>query len=438
MKGIRYSLLCLLYITVALTLPQDAVASGTWQAPFDTATAAAESTDSVLSLGDALRLAAAKNPTLKSLGFERVAAEAQLEQAGLWPNPEFGLEFEEIGWDAPGFKESEITLSIVQGFDLFGRRGARKQLARVEIDATEFHTRVAAFDLYREVKRRFYTLAHAQQHLDLSRISVRLATDIVENINFRIEKGAAPQSELLLAQLEMQRTELALERAQHEKMAAEATLAALWDGQPGGVNVTTESEPDLANLMRQVASLEPKMDSTRTVMQLTRQSAIVRAERSLAVAEARPEITLSGGVKRLEGPNSNSFVIGVSLPLPLFNRNQGTRESLEARLRSLDHQIVRERLDMASAIETHSIRLRELMHRHDTLDSLLLPTAEDAYETLRRIYEAGRLPYTQLLEAERSLNELRFEQNDVLLAIHEQIIALEGLTGISLRTDKEN
>lgn len=70
-----------------------------------------------------------------------------------------------------------------------------------------------------------------------------------------------------------------------------------------------------------------------------------------------------------------------------------------------------------------------------TLDSLLLPTAEKAYQTIQKAYEAGRLPYTQLLEAERSLNDLRFENNDLLMEIHIEIMALEAISGAVLRTD---
>ncbi len=438
MRGTRYISVSFFWTTVALLLPCQAMPSVFWRAPFDTATTTAQSADSALSLSDALRLAAAKNPTLKSLGFDRTAVEAQLVQAGLWSNPEFEFELEDIGWNAPGLQGSEITLSIAQELELFGQRAARKNLARTEIDATELHARVSAFDLYLEVKRRFYTLAHARQRVHLSKTSVDLANDVVRNIDFRIGKGAGLQSELLLAQLEKQRTQLMLDQAQQDMIAAEAALVAMWNGQSNGVTVTASSEPDLAPVMRRLASLMNGIDSTRDVMSLHRQSAFVHAQQSLAAAQTRPSITLSGGLKRLEATNSNTFLIGISLPLPLFDRMQGTRQSLSARLRSLDHQIDRERLDAAADVTAHSIRMYQLMHRHDTLDSLLLPTADQAYETLRRAYEAGRVPYTQLLEAERSLNELRFEHNDMLLAIQQQIIALESLTGIVLRIDKED
>jgi cobalt-zinc-cadmium efflux system outer membrane protein len=147
---------------------------------------------------------------------------------------------------------------------------------------------------------------------------------------------------------------------------------------------------------------------------------------------------VSGGVKRFEGAKSNSLLFGISLPLPLFNRNQGDREKLAAELRAIEYQIEGERTAATSELNTLSIQLDQLLGSHESLDSLLIPTAEEAYETLQKSYESGTLPYTQLLEARRLLFDLNSEHNDLVLSIQEQIIALESIAGVTIRIDKEN
>ncbi len=437
MKG-KLQIIIASILTAMLIIPSDLVALDSWQALFDTSAISSASNDSVFSLDDAFQLVASANPALKSFEYQLIAAESNLKQAGLWANPELGVEFDEVGWDSPGFKESEFSISLAQEFEFFGQRSARKNIAQAQIDDAELQVKLLTFDLYLETKRRYYALAHAQQSVRLSHKSVELAREIVENTNYRLERGAALQSEFLLAQLEEQRALLALDQAMMDVDAAEAILVSMWKGKVSGLKVTTGAESDFINLFDRITLLSNGTDSTRDIIQKRSELEILRAEKAMSIAEARPAVTLSGGFKRLEVNNSKSFIFGVSLPIPLFNRNQGTLKSLDAQLRSMEYDLEQSRTETISNIKFHSIRVKNLVHSHGTLDSLLLPTAEKAYRTLQQAYEAGRVPFTQLLEAERALNDLNFEHNDLLLTIQEQIIALENLTGITMHVTKEN
>ena len=423
---------------MVLFISIDVKAESVWTAPFNSTENGSISTGSQLSLDDVFQLVASANPALKSFEYQLIAAESNLKQAGLWANPELGVEFEEVGWDAPGFKEFEFSISLAQDIEFFGQRGARKNIAQAQIDNAELQVKLLTFDLYLETKQRYYALAHAQQSVRLSYKSVELAREIVENTNYRLERGASMQSEFLLAQLEEQRALLALDQAKLEVNAAEAILVSLWNGKVLGMKVTTGAESDFNNLFNRIALLSNGTDSTRDIIQKRSELEILRAEKAMAIAEARPAVTLSGGFKRLEVNNSKSFIFGVSLPIPLFNRNQGKQKSLDAQLRSLEYDLERSRTETISNINSHAIHFKNLVHSHGTLDSLLLPTAEKAYRTLQQAYEAGRVPFTQLLEAERALNDLNFEHNDLLLMIQEQIIAMESLTGITMHVTKEN
>jgi cobalt-zinc-cadmium efflux system outer membrane protein len=413
-------------------------AADSWQAPFDATGANSESIDAALSLDDVLALVAAENRNLRSLDYQIQAARGDLDQAGRWSNPELDVEFEEFGWDAPAFDESEFSISVSQEFEFFGQRAARKNVARAGLEATTLGTKLAAFDLYREVKQRFFALVHGQQKVQLGQASVELAQEIVENTQYRLDRGAALQSELLLAQLEEQRALLALGQAKQDLSALQADLALLWRGSPSNLAVACNAEPYPTMLMNELSEIANHADSSRDVLQLQNESEILRAERSLAAAEAKPAITLSGGFKRFEFTGDKSLVFGVSLPIPFLNRNQGTQASLDAQLRSTEYQIDQARSEANASLQSSISQLKQLVGRHSTLDSIVLPAAEGAYNSLRSEYDAGRLPYAQFLEAKRAVNEISFEHNDLLLEIQEQIIAIESITGMVLRSDKEN
>lgn len=437
MKG-KMRILIAVILPAAVVLFSNSQAMDAWKAPFDTTVSSSKPADSTLSLDDALRLVATENPAFRSFSFLLEAANNDLAQAGLWSNPELESEFEEVGWSAPGFRESEFSISIAQEFEFFGQRAARKNVARAQIDATKLQVRLSTFDLYLETKQRFYALAHAQQKVILSEKSIELAGEIVRKTNYRLERGAGLQSEILLARLEEQRAQLALDQARQDVIAEEATLVSLWKGKPSGVKVSTETGVDFSHLLDRISELTNQTNSSREVVQLQSGLEILKAEKRLTIATARPAITLSGGFKRLAVDNSKSFLFGVSLPIPFFNRNQGTKASLTAQLRSLEYDLERNRIESNSNIQAYTIRLMMLVNSYATLDSLLLPTAEKAYRTLQNAYEAGRVPYTQLLEAERALNDINFERNDILLSIQEQIIELESHTGLALQIKKEN
>jgi cobalt-zinc-cadmium efflux system outer membrane protein len=437
MKGKFFIIITFIQITVLILLV-NANASDLWQAPFDTTVAKSESTDSLLSLDDILVLVAAENSSFRSFNYQLQAAQNNLKQAGHWPNPEFETELEEFGWDASGFDESEIAISLAQEFEFFGQRSARKNVAKSEIDATKLHIKLSAFDLYLETKQRFYALAHAQQKVELSEASVALAKEIVDNIYFRLDNGIGLQSEHLLAQLEQQRSLLALEQAKQDVIVLESILVSLWKGEPSGVELLTCNNLNLAPLIDKIDLLSNQIDSTRSIMQLQSELEILKKEKILAAAEACPNVMLRGGFKRLTVDNSKSFHLGIALPIPLFNRNQGTRRSLDAQQRSLEYTLEQSKIEAASVIQSHIIQLKKLVDKHAVFDSLLLPTANEAYRKLQNAYESGRVPYIQLLEAKRALNDLSFEHNDMLLEIQEQIIALESLTGVTMRTKLEN
>lgn len=437
MKG-RFCILMALIQAVFLTFFTNVKAADYWQAPYDSTTVIMKADISVLSLDDALKLVASKNPSFKSFDFQVQAARQNLRQSGFWSNPEIEMEIEELGWNAPGLKESEFTVSFSQELELFGQRSARKKAAKALIDETELQVRVSAFDLYLKIKERYYALAHAQQKVILNRKSLELIGEIVDNINYRLNQGAALKSELLLANLEEQHALLELDQAKQDVISLEAALTSLWKAKPHGVKVALYEDDEITYLLDKITTMSSNIDSTRDLIRMQSGLRLLYAERELVTVEARPTITLRGGFKRFEVDNSKSFLVGISLPFPLFNRNQGTRKSLDAQLQSMKYDIEQEKAETQSRIESITIQLTHLKERHTAMDTILLPTAQDVYQTLKGSYDAGRIPYTQILEAKRILIALGHEHNNIILEIQQQIIELERITGTVVSINKEN
>ncbi len=425
-------------VIITLMLSHQVQASENWKTLFDTIATPETKDDSVVTLQNVLSFTAEANPLFHSFKYQIEAAEENISQASVWANPEIGFEIEEFGWDAPAYNESEFAISLSQDFDFFGQRQARKNLALAESDELKLHLKLSAFDLYIIVKERFYLLAHAQHKVRLSQQVIDLSREIVENINFRLQKGATLHSELLLAQMEEQISVLNFEQATQEATALETKLVSLWGGELLGKSLLADFEPQLEIVYKQIEMISSKFDSSREMELFNSQRNLLDAEYELSIAESKPVVNLSTGFKRLEIDNSKSFMFGVSLPIPFINRNQGTQKSIQSNILSLEYEKKHVANEVNAMNKSALINLTQLQNRHLSLDTLLIPTATHAFQTLIKAYDAGRVPYTHLLEAERTLNELNFEHNDMLLQIHNLIIEIESRNGIVLNMKREN
>ncbi len=441
MKGkylINYTISMLLMI-IPLIVSGDELKANTelrqWQSPFSKVPIENVKNNS-LSFNEVLSLIAEANPLFKVFDKKLEAANEYYRQAGGRFNPELEFEIEEFGWDAPGFKETEMTFLLSQELEIFGQRGARKDLAETNIAFTRWENKKEAFDLYLTAKIKFFNLSHAQERVRLANEALELARSINNDISERISKGGALQSELMLSGLEFQKAGLQLTEAHRRQKNASLKLSSLW-GKPDS-NITIISRGISGHdCLKKICNIEYSIDSSSQILDLHYHKRLLESEKNLSIVESRPSLTLSGGYKRLQAEKSNSFVFGVSFPLPILNRNQGQRAGLQAEIKTLDYKIAQARQEILAEINTRIGEIVQLDEKLELIDTLLLVTAEKTYKSLQQAYYAGRIPYTSLLEGERALIELRFEKNDINLAIREEQVELERLIGIPLENIKK-
>src|SRR5690606_518243 len=129
--------------------------------------------DSLLSLADALALALEHSPELAAYSWELRAAEARRIQAAARPNPELGLDLENVSGDLPGLSRSELTLSLGQILELGGKRDARIRAARAEQEVRAREWEVLEVAVSAEVTRRFLDAVTIERLVGLQEEEVR-------------------------------------------------------------------------------------------------------------------------------------------------------------------------------------------------------------------------------------------------------------------------
>ena len=418
------TLISVLSILAAFTVAP--AGNGQWKFPIPSPPPPSDS----LTFETVLHRIAQSNRQLMAVDERKGGLAGMIEQSGAWPNPAVEFNVEEFGGSLPGFSESELTFSLSQEFELWGKRKARRQAAEVEAEAVRLEADMAAFDIYTDASLRFYELLYAQKHLWLIQKAHELILNMVDLARLRVEKGAALISELHMAELEAVRNTVELNKAEMELNNAKRNLASLWNGTSDEIKAVSDSTrpPELPEL----AYLLGLVDGSRDIMTRDVQRETIRAMIQSARMETRPSIELSAGLKHLSMDNHNAFMVGVALPLPLFNRNRGQLNYLHSQAGAVEHEkeqaLTRTEMEIINLHE----QARQLQSRLDNLHQELIPKAEETFAALDEAYQKGKLPYLTMLEGERMLLELQRDRNETLLEYQCQIVALEKILGVTL------
>lgn len=366
---------------------------------------------SVLSLEDALSRAGVAesaadtvtNPRLVGPRADTEAARALIDQARFRPNPEVSLEVENIAGSGAfsGFRATEYTLSVGQRLELGGKRGSRIRSAEAEARVTALQGDLSAAELAMSVRERYVGAIAAGARLELARDIVERNRELARIAGVLVELGREPPLRALRADAALAEALAALEAAQTGDFAARSALAALWgeSTQPPVVQPAFPRIEPPAALMAANESL--RLQIARAEREAA--DAAIDRERSLAV----PDPVISAGVRRFEESKDNAFLVGVTIPLPFANRNQGNIAAAQSRLRAATAREAIVRTDFELAITQTRSRYLAAETRAQTLAEASLPQAEEALRLVRIGYRNGKFPLIEVLAAAEARDEIR-------------------------------
>ncbi len=392
-----------------------------------------------LALGQAIAWALEKSPVLAASGSRADAASANRSQAGALPNPELSIEAENIFGDDEfeGLDSAEITYGVEQLVELPGKRGSRVNIAESETARSYLERDAAQLDLIRDVTIAYAELVAAQQELSILEEERGLAAEVRDSVAAKVEAGKEPPIQKNKAQIELSSSEIALDRARRMAIAKKQTLAALMGSdtadfavQPGSLPAVTEPEP--------LETYQAHVAQTPDVQTLEAGVTHAQAALSLEKANVLPDPTLSLGVKQFREDDSQAFVAGVSLPIPVFNINR-------AGIERAGHELNAAKLDQRSGqlslqttlIETYG-NFTSAYREASALQTAVLPGAEEAFQFARGGYDAGKFGYLEVLDAQRTLFDARRQFNEAVLDYHQQRAVLERLSALHANTQISN
>lgn len=397
----------------------------------------AEEPTGFITLRQALFLVLLKNPELLSFSWEVRAQEARMLQAGLPPNPAIDIEVENFGGsgDFRDLDAAETTISLSQLIELGGKRSKRKQIASLEHELANWDYLTKRADVLTEATKAFVNVLAAQKGLSLETELVGLAEKVFDSVTARVKAGKVSPVEETRAKVTYSTSKIALERAKRNLAASRKQLAVMWASQTPLFD-KVEGQIDKIVPIPTAGQLEDLIFQNPDIARWATEMEQRRANVALEDAKKIPDPTISLGTRHFNENDDNAFVFLVSIPLPVFDRNQGAR--LEARRRiekaKEEQKTVKIRVlnELAQAYQSLSSAYVEAK----ALKKEVLPDARAAFEASRKGYRLGKFDYMVLLDAQRTLFETRAEYLRALSQYHMALADVERLVGAGLDTLK--
>jgi len=368
-----------------------------------------ESLPSRLTLAEATRLAVERNPLVAVSRNTVEMAQGDVVNARLRPNPAITLETENYPYfrsnPGPFFSNQEITARFDYEIQTKSRLKLRTAAAEGAVEREEAAYQNDVRLLRLEVQSAFYRVLLAQSNLELAQSILAQADQVIALNRTRFEQGDI--SELEFTRIQVERLQFADDvfQARLEVRNAKAALLALLYAPDLGADVA------IAGDLSQIPELDVPFDAPPA--QLYQLAFVSRpdlraaeAEMQRSVAQNRfqraissPNITVGGGYKR-NGPD-NSLVLGVTIPLPFFDRNQGGVLRSEAEIRRAENLAAATRnrieLEIRQAYNTFQINSERVAY----IRSQQLQQAEKASQVTMAAYRLGGAPLMDYLDAQR-------------------------------------
>lgn len=346
-------------------------------------------------LSEALRLFQENNLSLQRIQADVRASTSAIRAARTYPNPSLQVTHEPI--QRGDASQSETYVNVSQTLEWAGR-SSRVEAARRTAEATRLRARSDSARLALDVAIAYLSAAAAEQRLaHLERIT-RV---------FRTSDSSMAQRQTAGEASGYAVRRIRLERARYEQRVAAATVEAadtrrrlalhiLPDDAiavsardlPNGVPPRTSATDALRTALRQ----RPELRRWRNEVQA--QQAAARSARR----ESWPEPTVTAGYKRQSDGFEGAF-LGLSVPIPIFDRNRGTAGVEAARADAARAREQRVRREIQNEVR-HALTAFQSAHQQWMMvGNNLLADSDDLLRIARIGYAEGDMSLIELLDA---------------------------------------
>ena len=386
-----------------------------------------------LTIDDVVARVLARNLSVEAAKHRLEAARAERIAARLRPNPSLtvGAEDVKVSGPTPAGELYEVSTTVSQPIELGDKRQRRRDVAELTVAVAEVQVADALHQRLVEAKRAFYEGVLARDVLARARTIRDSYDQLVGSTQSRFDAGDVAEGELIKARLERARADVAVSQA---GLGLRQTMIRLLD-LLGEADFASEREvvgdltvppapPDLSEL-RAVAGRERP-----SVLAAERAADLAARRVALERSKATPDVSPFLGYRRV-GEN-NTVLFGISIPLPLTDRNQAAIARAVAEEKGAQTEAAQQRHRALADVESAWAAWQTARSRVAAVESGLLPQAAESLEIARAAYRDGAIGLLEYLEAQRTLADVRHEHARSLFEAQASRLMLELAVGREL------
>ncbi|MFO0903388.1 MAG: TolC family protein [Pirellulales bacterium] len=384
-----------------------------------------------LTLDDIEQLTLENHPGIAELAARVEAARGFWLQAGLAPNPLVGYSGQQIG--SRGLAEQDgvvVQQEIVRGGKLrLSRAVAEQEIQRVEMEFSTEQMRALTV-----ARKAYYDAMVAQKRAQFNDQLVEIGARGVQVAESLLKAKEIGRTDLLQARIVADQARILQTNSRNRVIATWRSLAAS-TGVP-------ELPPQPLNAS--LNALDRTYDWDETIQRLLGSSpelatAIATAERARATidrarVEYVPNLTIQGIVQRDAAIRSTDGALQVTMPIPVFNRNQGNVRAAESELIAAENAIRRVENSLQSRLAPVYERYANAKQQVEKYETEILPNAQETLDLAQAGFQAGEIGYLNLLTAQRTFYEMNVAHLDALRDLWNAIWDMEGLLTDSTST----
>ena len=386
-----------------------------------------------LSLQEAVNQALQSRASLKAEA-ERVAiAEGYRKQAGLFPNPEFQFQNENLRPGQTYGRDVDTLAMINQPLDVLGKRKQRILAAGEGVVRSQADYELARWQISQRVKLAYWAARGSQEIHDVLKRTADNFQRTVEYHSAQLSVGAIAEQDFLRVRLEGERLKIAADMAFIDGNRSRMELLREMGKTEFAEVVLTEPLAIDSEVMpvgiEQVLAQRVEIRAARAALG----QALANAR--LQEVNARPDLNVTAGYKRTQLPDTtsgvNTAIVSVRITLPTTDKNQGNRIAADAEVRRQEQLLAEAetevRADYAEALQDYEMRRSEFINALQPLRE----HAADISKIAAAAYAEGGTDLLRLLDAERTRLDAELAWARGMVEYRQSIVRLEAAEGVN-------